>query len=160
MEPPDFPYGTSLTPSIGTIYACPTSENLPRPSPLPSDPTRPIYIYFVLPMGSVNSIYFFCSTPETFTDNANGYALHPSSSLSIYPPTTRVYKTSEAPTASSYCFFYMDIYMDDLLSASKGYPAQQQRVAELTIHALKYLPHPSGQGEGLRQPKKGVGQGP
>ena len=33
----------------------------------------------------------------------------------------------------------MDRYMDELLCAAKGDPAQQQRVSELTICALKYI---------------------
>ena len=97
--------------------------------PLLSDPTILICIDLVLSMVWVNSPYFFYYMLDTIVENVNGYALYLSSSFAIYPPTDGSYKTSEAPTASPGHLQYVDIYMNDLLCAAQGEPAQQHRVS-------------------------------
>ena len=107
--------------------------------PLPSDPTILVCIYLVLPMIWVKYPDFFCSMLDTIVDNINGYALDPSSSFAIYPPTAGLYKTYEAPKASPGRLKYADAYMNDLLCAAQGDPAQKQRVSYLTISSLKEI---------------------
>ena len=53
--------------------------------PLLADPTVILCIDLVLPMGWVKLPDFFCSESKTVADNANGYALDPSSAFSVYP---------------------------------------------------------------------------
>ena len=107
--------------------------------PLPSDPTILICIDLVLSMVWVISPDFFYYVLETIVEYVNGYALYLSSSFAIYPPTAGSYKTSEALTASPGRLKYVDIYMNDLLCAAQGEPAQQHRVSYLTIRALKEI---------------------
>ena len=76
---------------------------------------------------------------ETVAEIVNGYALDPSSSISVYPPRAEVYKTAESKTASSGRFQYVDTYMDDLLHASQGNPTQQQRFSGIKTCALKEI---------------------
>ena len=97
--------------------------------PLPSDPTILICIDLVLSMVWVISLDFFYYVLETIVECVNGYALYLSSSVAIYSPTAGSYKTSEAPTASPGRLKYVDIYMNDLLCAAQGEPAQQHRVS-------------------------------
>ena len=85
----------------------------------------------------VNSPESFCSASETVTKISKGYALDPSSSFSIYPPTYGKYKTAEAPTGYPRCLHYVEVYMEDLLCASQGDPTQQHRSSKLAIRDLE-----------------------
>ena len=91
-------------------------------------------------MGWVKSTGFLCSVLYTVTKNAKGYAPDPSSYFSIYYPMAGEYKTAKDLTASPGSLQYVDIYMDDLLCSTQGYPYQQQRVLDLTIRELKKIP--------------------
>ena len=96
---------------------------------LPEDTYLLLCIKLVLPMGWVNSPYFFCSAYKTVIDDTNIYALDPDSTFVVYTPTDGTYKTSNGKTASTKRLQYVDIYMDDLLCAAQGDPAQQQCVS-------------------------------
>ena len=86
-----------------------------------------------------NSPDFFCSVSKTVANNTNAYALDPTSPFSIYPPTAKAYHTSATLLASSGQLQHIDVYMDDLLCATQGDTAQQKRVSELTLCALKEI---------------------
>ena len=105
--------------------------------PLLVDPSVLICIDLVLPTGWVNSPDFFYSVSKTVANNANGYALDPASTFVVYPPTVGVYNTVNGATASANHIQYVDVYVDDLLCAAQEHPTQQQRISDLTIHALK-----------------------
>ena len=96
-------------------------------------------IDLVLPMGWVNSLDFFCSYSETLTDNYNTYTLNPNSLFDIYLPTSEAYHTSAALPASPDQLQYIDIYMDNILCATQGDSAQQQRISELILRALNEI---------------------
>ena len=97
-------------------------------------------------MDWVNSPEFFCSASNTLTDNANAYALDPTSPLLIYLSTVEAYHTSAALTVSPNQLHYIDVYMDDMLCTDQGGTAQQQRFLDLTLKSLKEI-SPSVPGE-------------
>ena len=70
-------------------------------------------------------------------DNANFYALDPNSTFAVYPPTAGAYKTVDGKTTFPDRLQYVDVYMDNILCSSQGYPTQQQRVLDITICYLK-----------------------
>ena len=94
----------------------------------------------------MNSPKFFCDTSETVTNNANNYALDPTSTFVVYPPTAMVYKTSYGATTSPNRLQYVDVYMDDILCDAQGDPTIQHRVYDPTIRSLKEI-SPSLPGE-------------
>ena len=109
---------------------------------LPTDPFILLCINLVLPMVWVNSHDFFCAESDIVADNANGYSLDPASTFMVYSPTAGTYKTVDVATAFPKRLQYVNIYMNDLLCVAQGDPNQQQRVSEITIHALKKTPPP------------------
>ena len=76
---------------------------------------------------------------ETSAKNPNGYVLDPSSAFTVYPPTSKSYKTDKSPTASPGRLQYMGVYIYDFLCAAHGDHARQQRVSKLTTHALNQI---------------------
>ena len=69
-------------------------------TPVPSGTSCLLCIDLVIPMGWFNLTDFFCSASDIVADNANAYALEPTSHFAIYLPTYKVYHTTAAPSAS------------------------------------------------------------
>ena len=78
-----------------------------------------------------------CATSETATDVANTYISNPATVFNTYRPTNGIYRTQPAKEASAERLQYIDVYMDDLNCVAQGGPAQQHRVAELVLCAIK-----------------------
>ena len=126
-------------------------------SPVLSNTSRLLCIDLVLHMGWVNSPDLFFPASDTIVDNTNAYALDPTFTFAIYPPTAEVYHTSAAPPASPNRLQYANVYMDDLLCADKGGAAQQQRVLDLMFYDLKEIfPYIPGEIKDLVRLKKAL----
>ena len=67
------------------------------------------------------------------------YALDPISPFAIYPHTSKVYQTSTSLTASPERMQYINVHMDDLICDNPGGAAQQKRILDLTLCALKNM---------------------
>ena len=107
--------------------------------PLPGDTAIYLCIDLVLPMGWVNSPPFFCAASETAADLANSYIRDPTTPWSPYGPTRDVYSTTPSPPASSDRLQKVEVYMDDFMGMTQGGSAQQERVTELLLRAIKEI---------------------